>query len=141
MSRSFACVSLTGLRRRRISGSSHRQAPAERRLLEGGVCVSSSSHGPVLSHGIVRFVFKKSVLLCLHNLIHFISNNDKQFSLVCRLARRWYRRLEYTTNVKLCLHSLQPNTADRRTLWPKWGRHEAFVSDIKPRCVFVILCL
>merc|ERR1712000_644754 len=41
------------------------------------------------------------------------------------LARRWYRRLEFTTNAKLTMYGLQPSISDRRQLWPKWGRHAA----------------
>jgi hypothetical protein len=42
------------------------------------------------------------------------------------LARRWYRRLEYTTDCRFSYQALQPQYFERQRLWPKWGRFEAW---------------
>ena len=40
-------------------------------------------------------------------------------------GRRFYRVLEYTTNVKHTLREMQPSLDDRRSPWPEWERHGA----------------
>ena len=40
-------------------------------------------------------------------------------------GRRYYRSLEYTTDARFTLRSMQPSTDHRQQPWPSWGRHEA----------------
>ena len=40
-------------------------------------------------------------------------------------GRRFYRSLEYTTDARFTLRSMQPTIEHRNTPWPSWGRHEA----------------
>ena len=40
-------------------------------------------------------------------------------------GRRYYRSLEYCTDARFCLRSMQPSMDDRQHPWPEWGRHEA----------------
>lgn len=40
-------------------------------------------------------------------------------------GRRFYRVLEYTSDVRYTLRDMQPSTDDRRQLWPTWERHGA----------------
>eukprot|EP01087_Luapelamoeba_hula_P004848 TRINITY_DN1482_c0_g1_i1.p1 TRINITY_DN1482_c0_g1~~TRINITY_DN1482_c0_g1_i1.p1 ORF type:complete len:4317 (-),score=602.49 TRINITY_DN1482_c0_g1_i1:51-13001(-) len=40
-------------------------------------------------------------------------------------GRRFYRSLEYTTDVHFTLRDMQPSTDDRKYPWPKWERHGA----------------
>ncbi|CAE8601308.1 unnamed protein product, partial [Polarella glacialis] len=44
---------------------------------------------------------------------------------VSAYGHQQYRQLEFTTNARLCLHELQPDTDDRDSPWPAWGRHAA----------------
>jgi hypothetical protein len=40
-------------------------------------------------------------------------------------GRRWYRSLEYSSDARFSLRSLQPDTQNRDYEWASWARHEA----------------
>jgi hypothetical protein len=59
-------------------------------------------------------------------------------------GRRFYRVLEYTSNVKYTLRDMQPSLDDRQRLWPTWERYGAghpyggdFLCSLKDKLTFL----
>lgn len=59
---------------------------------------------------------------------------------VVSYGRRQYRSLSYSTDARYTLRELQPETGNRRSPWPRWGRYEAGdpTSDLDPGISAVI---